>query len=192
MRFYEYDTLLGRITIAENAGRIVRISPAFDAARLQGERSETALIREAFRQLDDYFDGKLFEFSLPLAPQGTDFMQSVWRALREIPYGQTVSYKDIAVKIGNPKAVRAVGMANHRNPIAIVIPCHRVIGSGGIRVKAPGNTDGIQIKAPGYTDSQLVGYRSGLENKRKLLELEARNVLCSPEVPERENPSGTG
>jgi len=154
MQFYEHDTLLGRITIAENAGHIVRISPAFDAGCLHGEKSETPLIQEAFLQLTMYFDGKLFDFSLPLAPQGTGFMQSVWRALQEIPYGETVSYKDIAVKIGNPKAVRAVGMANNRNPIAIVIPCHRVIGING----------------------QLIGYRSGLENKRKLLELEARHV----------------
>jgi len=157
MQFFEYDTLLGQITIAENAGHIVRISPVFDAGCLHGERSETALIQEAFRQLAAYFDGNLFEFSLPLAPQGTDFMQSVWRALREIPYGETVAYKDIALKIGNPKALRAVGMANNRNPIAIVIPCHRVIGS----------------------DGRLVGYRSGLENKRKLLELEAQNVAES-------------
>jgi len=158
MQFYEYDTLLGRITIAENAGHIVRLSPAFDAGCLHGGKSETPLIREAFRQLTMYFDGKLFEFSLPLAPQGTDFMQSVWRALQEIPYGETVSYTDIAVKIGNPKASRAVGMANNRNPIAIVIPCHRVIGS----------------------DGRLVGYRSGLENKRKLLELEVLNVIRPP------------
>ncbi|MCL2624601.1 MAG: methylated-DNA--[protein]-cysteine S-methyltransferase, partial [Planctomycetaceae bacterium] len=131
---------------------------------LQGERSKTVLIQEAFRQIEAYFNGQLFEFSLPLAPQGTDFMQSVWQALRDVPYAKTVSYKDIAIKIGNPKAARAVGMANNRNPISIVIPCHRVIGSGGIRVKTPS-----------YTDGQLVGYRSGLENKRKLLELESRN-----------------
>ena len=154
MTFFEYDTILGRVTIVETHGQITRISPVFDASILHDERSETRLIREAYRQLCAYFDGKLFDFALPLAPKGTDFQQSVWRALREIPYGETASYKDIAVKVGNPSASRAVGMANNRNPIAIVIPCHRVIGSNG----------------------QLVGYRSGLENKRLLLELEARCV----------------
>ena len=154
MPFFEYETILGRVVIVETNDHITRISPAFDTNCLQEERTETPLIREAYRQIQKYFAGELYEFSLPLAPMGTDFMQSVWRALREIPYGETVSYKDIAVKVGNPKAVRAVGMANNRNPIAIVIPCHRVIGS----------------------DGQLVGYRSGLENKRKLLELEARHV----------------
>jgi methylated-DNA-[protein]-cysteine S-methyltransferase len=152
MAFFEYDTILGRVTIVETRGQITRVSPAFDASILHDERSETRLIREAYQQLRAYFDGKLFEFTLPLAPKGTDFQQSVWRALREIPYGETASYKDIAIRVGNPNAVRAVGMANNRNPIAIVIPCHRVIGSNG----------------------QLVGYRSGLENKRLLLELEAR------------------
>ena len=156
---YEYETTPGHIVIAETDGHITRISLAFDASTLKDERSETRLIKEAHRQLRAYFDGKLFEFVLPLAPKGTEFMQSVWQALREIPYGETASYKDIAVRIGNPKAVRAVGMANNRNPIAIVIPCHRVIGS----------------------DGQLVGYRSGLENKRKLLDLEAK---CSSRKPE--------
>lgn len=150
MAYYEYDTLLGRIVIAESEGFITRISPQFDASQMQDKHSETRLIQEAHRQLEAYFDGKLFDFTLPLAPTGTDFMQSVWQALRQIPYGETASYKDIAVKIGNPNAARAVGMANNRNPIAVVIPCHRVIGS----------------------DGQLVGYRSGLDNKRMLLELE--------------------
>jgi methylated-DNA-[protein]-cysteine S-methyltransferase len=154
MAFFEYETILGNIAIAETNGHITRISPAFDASPLQEERTETPLIREAFRQLKRYFDGKLHEFTLPLAPVGTDFMQLVWRALREIPYGATASYKDIAAKIGNPNAARAVGMANNRNPIAIIIPCHRVIGS----------------------DGNLVGYRSGLGNKRTLLELEARFI----------------
>ena len=155
MAFFRYDTLLGHITIAETNGHVTRISLAFDASSLQDEYAETRLIREVYRQLLAYFGGKLVEFDLPLAPEGTEFMESVWRALREIPYGETVSYKDIATRIGNPNAGRAVGMANNRNPIAIVIPCHRVIGS----------------------DGQLVGYRSGLENKRLLLELEARYTM---------------
>ena len=154
MAYFEYETVLGGVVIAGTNGHITRLSLAFDANQLQEEQVETRLIREAHRQLQKYFDGELYEFTLPLAPKGTDFMQSVWQALRGIPYGETVSYKEIAIKIGHPKAVRAVGMANNRNPIAIIIPCHRVIGS----------------------DGQLVGYRSGLDNKRMLLELEARYV----------------
>ena len=105
---------------------------------------------ELFDQLALYFSGKLFAFDIPLAPSGTAFQQLVWAELLKIPYGKTVSYKDIAVGIGNPAASRAVGMANHRNPIPILIPCHRVIGTNG----------------------KLVGYGGGIEIKMKLLKLE--------------------
>ena len=101
-------------------------------------------------QLDRYFDGKLRKFSLNLAPQGTRFQRQVWDALLQIPYGETRSYQDIARAIANPKAVRAVGGSNARNPIAIVIPCHRVIGANG----------------------KLTGYAGGLQYKRALLDLE--------------------
>ncbi|MEE9168363.1 MAG: methylated-DNA--[protein]-cysteine S-methyltransferase, partial [bacterium] len=97
-----------------------------------------------------YFRGKRMTFSVPIRFDGTDFQNKVWHALTEIPYGQTVTYKEVAEKIGNPKAVRAVGNANNRNPIAIVVPCHRVIGA----------------------DGKLVGYGGGLEMKEKLLKLE--------------------
>ncbi|MBO0838982.1 MAG: methylated-DNA--[protein]-cysteine S-methyltransferase, partial [Actinobacteria bacterium] len=103
-------------------------------------------------QLDAYFAGELTEFSLPLAPAGTQFQRQVWAALQQIPYGQTWSYGQLAEKIGNPAAVRAVGLANGRNPIAVVIPCHRVIGA----------------------DGSLTGYGGGLDRKRFLLDLEAR------------------
>ena len=106
---------------------------------------ETPLIHEARKQLDEYFDGKRQAFDLPLNPQGTDFQKKVWDALLKIPYGQTVSYKDI-----DPNAPRAVGMACNKNPIAIVIPCHRVIGSNG----------------------SLTGYAGGLDFKKRLLDLE--------------------
>ena len=99
------------------------------------------------------YSGQRKEFDIPLAPQGTDFQKKVWKALQNINYGTTASYKEIAQKINNPKAVRAVGMANNQNPIAIIIPCHRVIGSNG----------------------KLVGYAGGLELKQKLLELEKNN-----------------
>jgi methylated-DNA-[protein]-cysteine S-methyltransferase len=106
--------------------------------------------RETAKQFEDYFSGKLKSFDLNLAFEGTDFQKAVWKALCEIPYGETRTYKDIAASIGKPKACRAVGLANNRNPIAIVVPCHRVIGSNG----------------------KLVGYASGLDVKEFLLELE--------------------
>jgi O-6-methylguanine DNA methyltransferase len=108
--------------------------------------------REAARELDDYFSGKLEFFDLKLAPKGTDFQKSVWKALCEIPYGETRTYKEIAISIGKPKAYRAVGLANNRNPIAIIIPCHRVIGANG----------------------KLTGYASGLDIKEFLLKLEEK------------------
>jgi methylated-DNA-[protein]-cysteine S-methyltransferase len=106
--------------------------------------------REALAQLDAYFAGRLRRFELPLAPQGTPFQLRVWEALLEIPYGETRSYGELARRIGSPDAPRAVGLANGRNPIAIVIPCHRVIGANG----------------------QLTGYGGGLALKRRLLSLE--------------------
>jgi len=102
------------------------------------------------RQLKEYFAGRRRQFDLPLDLRGTDFQKRCWRELLKIPYGETRSYADIARAIGNPAAVRAVGLANGQNPIAIIVPCHRVIGS----------------------DGSLTGYGGGLETKRKLLELE--------------------
>lgn len=88
-------------------------------------------LRECFRQLDEYFSGGRQQFALPLKPQGTDFQKAVWNELSKIPYGQTVTYMHVAKALGNPNAVRAVGAANGRNPIPIIVPCHRVIGSNG-------------------------------------------------------------
>ena len=107
---------------------------------------------EAREQLDAYFRGERTAFDLELAPSGTEFQRRVWRALREIPYGETISYAQLARRVGNPAAVRAVGAANGRNPISIVVPCHRVIGS----------------------DGSLTGFGGGLDRKRALLELESR------------------
>ncbi len=112
----------------------------------------TPLLQEAARQLEEYFAGRRQNFDLPLAPQGTPFQQKVWAALHRIPYGHTAAYNDIAQTIGSPNACRAVGMANHRNPIPVIIPCHRVIGTGG----------------------KLTGYAGGLDKKQLLLELESR------------------
>ena len=101
------------------------------------------VLEQAARELEEYFAGKRREFTVPLAPKGTEFQQKVWAALREIPYGTTVSYKDIAVRIGKPGAAVAVGQANRWNPIPIIIPCHRVIGANG---KLVGYTGGMHIK----------------------------------------------
>ncbi len=108
---------------------------------------------EAIRQLSAYFSGSLKTFSLPIQIDGTPFQQQVWQALCEIPYGQTASYGEIARQIGRPGAARAVGGANHRNSLPIVIPCHRVVGAGG----------------------RLVGYGGGLHIKEALLDLERRH-----------------
>ncbi|MDO6497955.1 methylated-DNA--[protein]-cysteine S-methyltransferase [Photobacterium sanguinicancri] len=99
---------------------------------------------ECCYQLDAYFSGSLTRFTVPLAPQGTEFQKQVWTALRSVPYGETCSYKAIAEAISNPKAVRAVGAANGKNPIAIIVPCHRVIGADG---KLTGYAGGVEMKA---------------------------------------------
>lgn len=146
--FY-YETPIGKITICDNESHITDLH--FGEVHLEDSNIiETKLIKEAYNQLKEYFNKERKKFELPLALQGTEFQIKVWNALREIPYGETCSYKDIAVKVGNEKASRAVGMANNRNPIAIFIPCHRVIGANG----------------------KLVGYAGGLDIKEKLLNLE--------------------
>jgi methylated-DNA-[protein]-cysteine S-methyltransferase len=113
-------------------------------------KAETPLIKKTAAQIVEYLEGKRKKFDLPLVLHGTEFQKTVWRALQTIPYGETRSYKDIAILAGSPKAFRAVGMANNRNPVSIIIPCHRVIGSNG----------------------DLVGYGGGLPVKKFLLELE--------------------
>lgn len=130
-----------------------------DSAEVPGSGQQThtnAITNEACSQLHAYFSGKLREFNLPLDPKGTPFQHQVWQALQQVHYGETASYLDIAKAIGNPKAVRAVGMANGRNLIAIVVPCHRIIGS----------------------NKTLTGYAGGLPRKQYLLNLEgAQGVL---------------
>jgi methylated-DNA-[protein]-cysteine S-methyltransferase len=113
-----------------------------------------AVLDEAVAQLTDYFAGTRTDFDLPLEPAGTPFQLVVWQALREIPYAETINYGQLALRIGNRNASRAVGLANGRNPISIVVPCHRVIGANG----------------------SLTGYGGGLERKRTLLDLELRTV----------------
>lgn len=139
------------VTIAEQDGKIVRVSLGGNGIP-EGENKQTRLLVQAAGQLDEYFTGKRKEFDLPLAAKGTLFQKKVWNALCTIPYGETRSYKDIAIQIGNAKACRAVGMANHNNPIGIIVPCHRVVGA----------------------DGKLVGYAGGLDRKQFLLELERK------------------
>ena len=151
-----YDFPIGTLGIAESGGAISRIGFGKENPHNYTEK-ETPLIKKAASQLDEYFAKKRIEFDLPLNYPGTDFQRSVWEALLAIPYGETRSYKDIAESVSSPRACRAVGMANHRNPLAIFIPCHRVVEhSGG-----------------------LGGYAGGLDTKRYLLELEKRNLQIS-------------
>lgn len=153
MNHYVYAMPQGRMTIVDSGGAVVRIG--FGVLDVEGSAlSPTALTNEAATQLMEYFAGKRRMFSLPLAPKGTPFQKEVWQALSSIPYGQTRSYADIAAQVGRPKAFRAVGMANNRNPIPIIIPCHRVVGSSG----------------------DMVGYAYGTKIKRYLLELEGIDV----------------
>lgn len=170
---YFYNTRIGRIAIADNGRAIVRL--AFvkgdgtgtavrqvkdDTGSWQAENGETfavretPLIKEATGQLNEYLEGNRRVFDIPLDLDGTPFQKAVWDALLEIPYGETRSYGEIAERIGNPKAARAVGMANNRNPAAIFVPCHRVIGA----------------------DGRLVGYASGVDIKEKLLDLEQMHI----------------
>lgn len=145
--FYE-NTPVGKLCIGEREGAITRVT--WNQIPADAAEEETELIRKCKQELDEFFRGERTTFDLPLAPEGTPFQKKVWEALREIPYGETRTYKDIAIAVGSPKGFRAVGMANNKNPIAILIPCHRVIGS----------------------DGKLVGYAAGMETKTFLLALE--------------------
>jgi methylated-DNA-[protein]-cysteine S-methyltransferase len=154
-RIVYYNTVIGRICIVENEKSITNLyfENSFHKVRYDIVE-ETPLLKKANLELEEYFNGSRKLFDLPLAPEGTEFQKKVWSALRKIPYGETRSYKEIAMAVGNPKAFRAVGMANNRNPIPIFIPCHRVIGSNG----------------------DLVGYGGGLNLKEKLLKIEKTNA----------------
>ena len=159
--FYDYlESPIGPLLVAGNGDGLKRIEfpqPGNHGRRAKPEAGweksprELRALREVTRQLNEYFAGKRTRFDLKLAPEGTKFQRQVWKALRRIPYGKTISYAELADRIGNPKAVRAVGGANGKNPIPIVIPCHRVIGA----------------------DGSLTGFGGGLETKVALLALES-------------------
>jgi methylated-DNA-[protein]-cysteine S-methyltransferase len=153
MQYRSIESPIGPLLLAadEQGLRFLLFSSGKTIARAEDDwEPDRGLLNEPVRQLTAYFAGKLRAFDIPLAPQGTAFQTQVWRALCDIPYGETTSYGELAGRIGNPKAVRAVGLANGSNPIAVVIPCHRVIGSNG----------------------SLVGYGGGLPIKQALLALE--------------------
>ena len=152
--FYTWmESPVGRLLLAADETGLRTV--LFGGEPLASWREDPAPLAETVRQLRAYFAGELRDFDLPLAPEGTPFQLRVWRELRNIPYGQTISYGELARRVGSPKGSRAVGLANGANPISIVVPCHRVIGSNG----------------------KLTGYGGGLENKERLLALEREHPL---------------
>jgi methylated-DNA-[protein]-cysteine S-methyltransferase len=156
--FYNYKicnlSKLLKLGIAEKDGAICRV--CFDSDKIPADfnEKETPLIKRTANQLDEYFNKKRKKFDIQVKFDGTDFQKKVWIALLNIPYGETRSYGEIAAVTGNPKASRAVGMANNRNPVPIIVPCHRVIGH----------------------DKSLTGYAGGLDLKKSLLEIESNTV----------------
>lgn len=142
-----YSFPYGQLKIGWQEDAVTLLARAEEPAREEGRTPLTDLV---FRQVTEYLEGKRRSFDFPYVLQGTEFQWRVWRALCEIPYGETRTYGEVAAAVGSPKAYRAVGMANHQNPILIAVPCHRVIGA----------------------DGGLVGYASGLDMKEALLRLE--------------------
>jgi len=155
MNVYAYASPLGVLTLSARDEHLVGLHlPGSSDPAPAGDAQRTGVLARACEQLDGYFAGTRTAFELPLAPEGTPFQQAVWRALCDVPYGETCSYGAIARAVGKPLASRAVGMANNRNPIAIIIPCHRVVGASGT----------------------LVGYGGGMPAKKYLLGLEQRHL----------------
>ena len=162
------DTPVGKVLVAATRRGLVRISfgAVYDfesvladlSARVSPRLLESPGYFDGVRkELEEYFEGRRTSFDVPVALHGTPFQRRVWEALLEIPYGETTSYGELARRLGSPRAMRAVGLANGRNPVAVIVPCHRVIGA----------------------DGTLTGYGGGLERKRLLLELESRRLAPS-------------
>ncbi len=151
IKYHKYNSPIGTLYIGEDGSGICRLflDESLDNAALSPE--PTPLLKETAKQLDEYFSGIRKSFDIPFSWRGSEFQTKVWNAILDIPYGKTKSYKEIAEEIGNPNACRAVGMASNKNPVMIIVPCHRVIGS----------------------DGSLTGYACGTDIKRKLLELES-------------------
>jgi len=154
MKYCFAETPAGRLLLAADDDALYELQFPNHHKVKEGwiESAPRGPLSDAVKQLREYFEGKRTDFDLPLAPQGTEFQRSVWRQLQGIPYGETISYLELARRVGNPKASRAVGSANGKNPIAIIIPCHRVIGANG----------------------KLTGFGGGLPTKATLLTLEQR------------------
>lgn len=151
MRYGKYlETSIGRLYAEEENGVLVRLGAAGASAPDPGELRDTPLLLQVQAQIQEYLEGRRLEFTLPIRMEGTDFQKRIWEALKRIPYGETRTYGQIAAEAGSPKGARAVGMACNKNPILLVIPCHRVIGS----------------------DGRLVGFGCGLPMKEALLALE--------------------
>ncbi|MBJ2356614.1 methylated-DNA--[protein]-cysteine S-methyltransferase [Sphaerochaeta sp. S2] len=150
LSFTTYESPIGTLYLTSNQDALLGVS---FISEIREEQESSPVLDMAMQQLDAYFNGKLQQFTVPFELQGTAFQKTVWEALCTIPYATVVSYQDIAIAIGNPKAVRAVGMANNKNPISIIIPCHRVIGKQG----------------------SLTGYAGGLDKKQWLLSHERAN-----------------
>lgn len=150
MKFAYYESEIGLIKISADESSVLGLD--FVDEKEKGDSKDSDVLSEVLKQLNEYFKGKRKEFNLNLFLDGTDFQKKVWRELTKIPYGEVVTYGEIAKSIGNDKASRAVGNANNKNKIAIIIPCHRVIGAGG----------------------KLVGYAGGLWRKEWLLQHEKR------------------
>ncbi|MEG0796254.1 MAG: methylated-DNA--[protein]-cysteine S-methyltransferase [Odoribacter sp.] len=151
--FFPYQTSIGQLYIYEHNSHITAISFSEKPDEGKYKKQETPAIRQTFEQIDEYLLGKRKVFNVAIEPQGTLFQKKVWDVLKNIPYGETRSYKQIAEAVGNSKAYRAVGMANNRNPLPILVPCHRVIGTNG----------------------KLIGYAGGLNRKEQLLTLEKKH-----------------
>ena len=159
MRYATFmDSPIGKLQLAEEDGKLTHLlfvsHNTLEDLGLEAVEKETPLLKKTKKQLKEYFAGKRKEFDLPLAPSGTPFQMKCWEGLRQIPYGETRTYRDIAAYAGNPKAVRAAGGANHNNPISVIVPCHRVVGSTG----------------------SLTGFGGGLEAKAYLLNLEQKGI----------------
>ena len=154
MRFVHHASPVGPLLLAadDEALRVIEFPSPRHAVARDGDwrEGDNAILRETRAQLEDYFAGRRRDFALPLGPRGTGFQRGVWHTLADIPYGTTISYAQLAQRVGKASAIRAVGAANGRNPLPIVLPCHRVVGS----------------------DGSLTGFGGGLPTKRFLLELE--------------------
>lgn len=155
IKYAFYDFKFGMLKIGYTDTAIISF---YRVDQIDGDDEHSALSDQTFEQVCEYLKGERLVFDFPYELRGTEFQQKVWDALCQIPYGETRTYKDVATMVGNPKSSRAVGMANNRNPLMIVVPCHRVVGSSG----------------------KLVGYAGGLGMKESLLELEHRVKEDSP------------